>query len=276
MLIQPGQMMTRGKCKHAVQELSLLDADPQAIFELDVTQAASYDPGVSGLLKNLVPQPWDGEAQSAYDFAPNAGANFVGEAGSIGAYLESTGTMQIPLSGPTPAFFNNLHRTDITQEFSLVVVWYNPAAVINGQMVLLGNAATNTDNGFNFRVEIGNSRYSFRQHNGSVQSATYIGGPFDKLDAWNLIIWSFSRVPTPGKSRKWANSQTGEEKNLTTFNTATAAPAKSLQISGVLGSSKFKSGQRLRYAAALGGFMTDERAAAIIDYLQTQHQTSYV
>ena len=275
MLIQPGQIMASAK-KRGIKSPCLLDIDPQAIFELDVTRAASYDPSVSELLKNLVPQPWDGEAQEAYDFTTNAGAVFLGDVGSPNAWFESTGAMQIQLSGPTPTFFNSLHRTDITQEFSFVCLWYNPAAVINGQMILLGTSALTSEHGFNFRVEIGNTRYSFRQYNGASQANTYMNGPLNKLDAWNLVIFSFSRVENPERVRIWVNSRTMLEKNLTPFNASTGDPVKTLGLTSVQGSNRFKAGQGFRYAAALGGYMTEERANAIIDYLENQHQIIYV
>lgn len=273
MLVMPGSFITHADTR---KDRYLHQVDPQAIFELDITRRESYDPGVSSLLRNLTVQPWDGEGQSAYDFAPGGGFNFVGDPGSVDAYFQSTGSMQIPLNGVTPAFFKNLHRTDIQQEVSFVFIWFNPAATTVGQMVFIGNASSNSDNGFDFRVEIGNSKYSFRQRNGSSSAYTSIFGPFNKLDAWNLIIWSFSRQESPVIHRKWANSRDQVELSLTDFNPATEDPLKTLQISGVLTSARFVSGQRLRYAAALGGFMTDQRAEKIIDYLQAQHQFAYV
>ncbi len=260
--------------RHVVKNPVLDSILPSVCCELDATMLGSY-PGTGQVWANLAKIPADGIAQAGYDHTLGLDDNatsdpsFIGVAGDPGAYWSFTsGQRFIIRNGNTP-LLRDLHKSTILTDFWTAVIWYNPASVTAGQMVFIGNATSNAQHGFNFRVEIGNTRYSFRQHNGSAQATTFLTGGMNKLDAWNYVIFSFSQ--SVGQARFWRNSKDQQAVTLGAFGATSSAPSATTQISGVSSSSTLASGQRLAHLSFGNAFLSDAEAEAAIDLLLARH-----
>ncbi|MBI4030488.1 MAG: hypothetical protein HY370_02325 [Proteobacteria bacterium] len=247
---------------------------PSVCCELDATIPASY-PGTGQVWANLVKNPADGIVQGGYDHTlgldDNAASDptFVGISGDPGAYWSFTsGQRFIIRNGNTP-LLRDLHKSTVLTDFWTAVIWYNPASVTAGQMVFIGNATSNAQHGFNFRVEIGNTRYSFRQHNGSAQATTFLTGGMNKLDAWNYVIFSFSQ--SVGQARFWRNSKDQQTVALGAFGVTSSAPSATTQLSGVASGSTLTSGQRMAHLSFGNAFLNDVETEAVIDLLVARH-----
>ncbi len=252
---------------------SLSDVIASAVFDLDVTQAASYS-GSGTTWSNLVAAPADGSAQTAYDFYTGDGSTsatyptFNGSAGNSAAYWSFDGGDYFDLkSGANTAFLRNAHKTTGGSDFWIAMA-YRPVdgGVTQGLFTTMDGTAV-----AGFRTEqLGSELIQLVQRG---PTTTQTNGGYVTPGADTLYIASHSHATN--KTTHWRNSLTGSSVSHT-FSTTTTDATRAARIGQrTTGNSPLLSGNRL-YAVAMGNeYLDNAKAAAIIAALEARHNRDY-
>ncbi len=245
-----------------------------SVFDLDATIAASYSGGQ--LWKNIIANPADGVAQSAYDF--NSGANntpttddptFTGAIGSANAYFSFDGGDYFTLSGTITSFLNSLHKgTSHT-----LIMCINSLFSTSGDMGLF--ATTDTYNSSNVGLSYRHGfSFLFYKQSVTTSSATASRGSISPVDARDRII-VLSYNSSANTVTSWVNSSTGTSTAMTFIATALDVVGVKPSIGAVGAASKLPSGSKIYSCAMLNSVVTDSDVVKIIKFYNARHKRMY-
>lgn len=250
---------------------SLADVVDSVVFDLDVTQAASY-PGSGTTWSNLVTA-----TGTTYDFYRGDGATsttyptFNGSAGSAAAYWSFDGGDYFRLkSGVNPNFLARLGRTDIAQDFWMAIA-FNPANFTASRQII-----TNTTTGSGGRG-VALSMLSTEVMNldsltAGIDTSATLGAALS-IGAASLMIVTHDYATNT--TRYWRNSVTGADVSQT-FDTLTSDGTAALTIGANGTLSTFIPSGSLIYSVAMGNeYLDNTKAAAVINALCARHNRNY-
>lgn len=249
------------------------------VFDLDATLTASYD-GTSQRWSNLITAPADGAAQSAYNVTRGAAISastddptFVGTAGDAAAYFNLDGGDFFQLEGSNTTFLNSLHRTDITQPFTLGYVVRTSSTTATAGICT--SRAVTSNSGQGVATVIVNGAWSAIGMSGDTAVVVgYDNPPPSYSNATNfLIIVSYD--PATTTLRSWANG-TLVSSSFTKNTSVTNPPDAKMRI-GAYNNGAFNSSNGSRYYAAfaLNEFIDSTKAAAIKAHYELRHGRTY-
>lgn len=260
------------------------DVVSSAILDLDATISASYG-GSGQTWANLIPNPADGESQTAYDFWLGADGTsstddptFNGSAGSAAAYFTTDSGDFFQLKSHT-TFSSQMARTDIADNvWWIAACFYTPGTGNQAIAGTAGDVAT-ANGGFAYRADI-NANRQVRHVDGvggSNPGETDVANDFAINTPVCLIMTAdMNATSTENRITSWTVSSTGVSNNSTNWRTVTSNATSPLTILRAGdGVNPFVADTRL-YAISMGNeYLTDAKAALIAAEYASRHSRSY-
>ena len=261
---------------------SLQDVVASTCFDLDVTQANSYD-GSGQTWANLVSSPADGASQTDYDFFRGADGSVSTDdpiyngtgAGDQNSFWGFSPPQFFSLIGNNTTLLDSLHKQGTGETpwwFAMAFNKANSTWANNDFFMATRNLTPGDGQGVFLGFTI-TERVRMSQSNGSMnmqEDSSIYGAPSGD----HIILCSHD--PVGNTTRFWTESSTSTE-GTQSFNSATGAPVGKMHLgSAVNGLNNLSTEDRV-YAMAMGNsYLTDVEAAAIISEYETRHGNTYI
>ena len=256
---------------------SLASIVPAAVFDLDVSVRQSFANNPNRIIRNLVPNPADGSARSAYDFDLGIGGTSAPDfnnvlPGSPNASLRFDGGDYLQIRGGNTAFVNAMHDTTDQQDFTLAMaLLYTDATDMFFASRLAGGAA---NEGFIFYTLTGNDLPYFTHRGTSVSSTA--NGTTRALRENDVNFVAMAYDHTAAEVTFWVNSSVGETV-ARSIGTVTADASGDFTIGAYAdGSTAMANGESLYAAGCFNKVLSDAEMKAVIKEYERRHKRRYL
>lgn len=248
---------------------------PSVVFDLDATQPSSY-PGSGQSWNNLVQNPADGSARSAYNFWLGLDATvttndptFTGPQATSQAYFACDGDDQTIIQSNANAFIQNTFRTDLTNEWWVAIAFQ--LGTIGVSQNLAGNSNGSTVRGWRFDVNATNS-LRFTRADGVTSVSTTFAGTLAASTPY-LFVMTYKNdtlaINSAINSRTFTNT-TGAVLANTVANAGEMAFG-----SARTSTTRIAAGGRL-YGISMGNTgLTNAQLSALVDFYNRRHGRVY-
>lgn len=259
----------------AIGGVSLQSVVTSCVCDLDATIAASYTTGQTW--SNLVPNPADSSAQTAYDFYLGAGSGsstddptFTGTPGTTSAYFALDGGDFFTLkSGANTTFINTWHKSAGAAFW--VACAFRIANAAGNQII----CATSTDTGPSIGCSFLSSGAEALQWRQQGDSNNQVAGAMGTLTPGTDYLIIASHNNGTNNTRAWVNTTTASDVGQTYASTSSSASG-ALQIgSHSGGSDALVNGARIYHFSSGNEYLDNTKAALIYAALNTRHGRTY-
>jgi hypothetical protein len=247
---------------------------PSAVMDLDATVFQSYN-GTANTWLNLIKEPADGEAQSAYDMwladgvTPEKVPDFVGTANDPAAYFSGGGGKCFQIKNGNTEFIEKLH-TSSGSDFWVAIAVRLPTLEATDTLMATSLRSHLTTGLFIHTTASNTVLLRQRAEGVTINSTAVAATPgTDRL-------FIFSKSHSTNKMRSWAYNGVMTEANNTFDATSILASGLLTLLDNPAGADPQPAGVRL-YGYSMGNaYLSNTQAQDLISFYETRHNRTYL